>query len=356
MVCEVEMLGRSLASVRRTPGLVNMRYLSRDSSSNALVERVTNMVKVKTSEEDIKWMQDLRALCNSLTEVKKMPKNHPLVPWAADVRKLTREEIRGGGHVRNNDGIVHSILTAMESADNLHGEEQKPYGHIHNYMNAFALPGADPKAIRPMAEFEMRKLLLKYYLLQTKEAGATGVMDEITETKALRLIDSFILGTSSERIAEHLALYHSPMTCAGLQDAFYVLYEPEVKILGDILNATPRFAVKRHKKPLKNFLSTYLLDELELNVKSRCVFVWVGDSWRELRSIKDDDVEPIGDLLRTRRQYFEEGEGVSKALCDSYIGKMRVADYEAKEWRTSVLRGYAFFFFICGLDTVISGL
>ena len=147
-------------------------------------------------------------------------------------------------------------------------------------MSAFSLPSGDPKVIRPMAELEMRKTLLGEYLHETKKAGGTWVMDDITDIKALRLIDSFLLGTSSERIAEHLSLYQSPLTCATLQDAFYVLYEPEVKLVGDLMSSAPRFGVKAHKKPLKSYLSTYLLDELELNVKTRCVFVWVGDSWR----------------------------------------------------------------------------
>ena len=213
--------GRFAAPLRRRVKLAR--------NASAIVERVTNLVKLKDSKEDIKWMQDLRALCDSLTEVKKMPKNHPLIPWAADVKGLFRAEARGM-HGASNEVFVDGILAAMEGADKKHGEEHvKVNTHINNYMSAFSLPNGDPKVIRPMAEFEMRKTLLREYLLETKKAGALGVMDDITETKALRLIDSFLLGTSSERIAEHLSLYRSPLTCATLQDAFYVLYEPEVK-------------------------------------------------------------------------------------------------------------------------------
>ena len=332
------------------------QHSQRTRNVSAIVERVKNMVKLKDNKEDIKWMQDLRALCESLTELKKMPKNHPLVPWAADVRRLFREEMKTV-HQPSNEVVVDSVLAAMDGADRKHGEEQvKVYTHINNYMGAFSLPDGDPKLIRPMAEFEMRKTLLRQYLLQAKEAGAIGVMDDISETKAMRLLDSFLLGTSSERIAEHLSMYQSPMTCADLQDAFYVLYEPEVKLVGDLMTNTPRFGVKIHKKALNSYLSTYLLDELELNMKTRCVFVWVGDSWREMKSIDEKDVEPTGDLLRTRRLYFEEGAGVSKALCDGYISKMRLMDFEAKDWRTTVMRGWAYFLFICTADNLLVGL
>ena len=347
------MLLRSMAGRVSAPLPRRIRHIR---NASAIVERVTNLVKLKDSKEDIKWMQDLRALCDSLTEVKKMPKNHPLIPWTADVRRLFRVKAKSM-HGESNEVFVDSILSAMEGADKKHGEEQlKAYVHINNYMGALSLPDGDPKAIRPMAEFEMRRTLLKEYLLETKKSGATGVMDNLTETKALRLIDTFLLGTSSERIAEHLSLYQSPLTCATLQDAFYVLYEPEVKLVGDLMTTTPRFGVKAHKKPLKSYLSTYLLDELELNVKTRCVFVWVGDSWREMKAIDDKDVEPIGDLLRTRRLYFEEGAGVSKALCDGYISKMRLMDYENKDWRTTVMRGWVYFFFICAADTFLVSL
>ena len=62
-----------------------------------------------------------------------------------------------------------------------------------------------------------------------------------------------------------------------------------------------------------------------------------------MKAIDEKDVEPTGDLLRTRRLYFEEGAGVSKALCDGYISKMRLMDYENKDWRTTVMQGWVYF-------------
>ena len=81
--------------------------------------------------------------------------------------------------------------------------------------------------------------------------------------------------------------------------------------------------------------------------------------WRlvaAMKAIDEKDVEPTGDLLRTRRLYFEEGAGVSKAVCDGYISKMRLMDYENKDWRTTVMRGWVYFFFVCAADTFLMGL
>ena len=165
------MLPRSV--VRRFSAPLRRRAILVRNTS-AIVERVTNLVKLKDSKEDIKWMQDLRALCDSLTEVKKMPRNHPLIPWATDVKGLFRVEARDM-HGASNENIVDCILAAMEGADKKHGEEEhvKVNTHINNYMSAFSLPSGDPKVILThLAELEMRKTLLREYLHETKKAGA----------------------------------------------------------------------------------------------------------------------------------------------------------------------------------------
>ena len=107
------MLPRSV--VRRFSAPLRRRAILVRNTS-AIVERVTNLVKLKDSKEDIKWMQDLRALCDSLTEVKKMPRNHPLIPWATDVKSFF-EQRQESMHVASNENIVDCILAAMEGAD-----------------------------------------------------------------------------------------------------------------------------------------------------------------------------------------------------------------------------------------------
>lgn len=65
------------------------------------------------------------------------------------------------------------------------------------------------------------------------------------------------------------------LTSMDLQELFYAMLEPEVHIASKtflMLKGTH----KDHKKKLEVYCKTYLLDKLELNKKSRCVFAWSG--------------------------------------------------------------------------------
>lgn len=324
------------------------------STSEGLLQRVYNRItKVKKSDDELQYLQRLRPLCESLVEVKKMPNDHPLVPWARTMRSIL---FKGLADARSNDERIDIAINAIHEADKEHNEVVGGYAHTNTFMKSALLANTDQELIRPMAELELRKMLLKNYLIHIRTSDISQSMALISDAKMIRLVDAFLRGTSSERLAEHLSLYSSPMTNATLQDGFYALFEPEVKLIGDYLQQTTQFSSKKHKKIMKKWLDTYLLDDLELNVKSRCVFVWVGDAWKEIRSLKDDDTEPTGDLLVSRRKYFEEGVGIAKGMCDSYLKKVRLTDYEAQEWRTNVIRGWGFFLGICALDLVVTSL
>jgi hypothetical protein len=60
-----------------------------------------------------------------------------------------------------------------------------------------------------------------------------------------------------------------------LQDAFYAIYEPEVLTASFIFSEFKKDDV-RYVKQIKKFSSSYLLDKMELNSKSRSVFCWTG--------------------------------------------------------------------------------
>lgn len=324
------------------------------NASGGLLVRVRDRItKVKKSEDELTYLQRLRPLCESLVEVKKMPKDHPVVPWAESVRSVIFREL---ADAQTNDEKIDLALKAINDADIEHNEVAGGYAHTTTFMKSALLANTDQEVIRPMAELELRKLLFKNYLIHIRTTGISNSMASISDAKMIRLVDAFLRGTSSERLVEHLSLYSSPMTNAELQDGFYALFEPEVKLVGDFLQQTAQFSSKKHKKVMKKWLDTYLLDDLELNVKSRCVFVWVGDAWKEIRSQKDDDTEPTGDLLMSRRKYFEEGVGIAKGMCDSYLKKVRLTDFEAQEWRTNVIRGWGFFLGICALDGIVCAL
>ena len=65
-------------------------------------------------------------------------------------------------------------------------------------------------------------------------------------------------------------------TQALLQSSFYSVLEPEVETVSEAA-MTVLESHKDHMKALLKITPTYLLDKLEVNVKSRCVFAWSGE-------------------------------------------------------------------------------
>lgn len=62
---------------------------------------------------------------------------------------------------------------------------------------------------------------------------------------------------------------------ASLQASYYTLFEPEVEASCQTILRLIAFS-KDNVKGIRKAAKTYLLDKLELNVKSRCVFAWSG--------------------------------------------------------------------------------
>jgi hypothetical protein len=61
-----------------------------------------------------------------------------------------------------------------------------------------------------------------------------------------------------------------------LQSTFYSILEPEVATATEVCRIVLESS-KDHVKAIKKVTPIYLLDKLELNVKSRCVFAWSGE-------------------------------------------------------------------------------
>ena len=77
-----------------------------------------------------------------------------------------------------------------------------------------------------------------------------------------------------------MSLYGPQFTNQSLQDCFYTLYNSEVDCVSAIFS---EFNEKNeHKKIMKKFSKNYLLDTIELNTKSRCVFAWSGAFTRDI--------------------------------------------------------------------------
>lgn len=72
-----------------------------------------------------------------------------------------------------------------------------------------------------------------------------------------------------------MKLYGSKFNNPQLQDCFYTLYNAEVECVSGVF-AQLKDKHKHHKKGMNKHSRNYLLDTLELNTKSRCVFAWSG--------------------------------------------------------------------------------
>lgn len=95
-------------------------------------------------------------------------------------------------------------------------------------------------------------------------------------SKLFQLIDAVLLGNSSERVSHHMSLFGPKIFQYTLQSCFYSLYEAELQAMVKHLDKYPMQLAAHDKLLRKNTASTYLLDSLELNTKSRCVLAWMG--------------------------------------------------------------------------------
>lgn len=161
-----------------------------------------------------------------------------------------------------------------------------------------------------------RLLLLKHYVIRMRKAIENGDLPVlgVNNHDILNLCETILNGTSTERLhgmyfanavcvfgnftcvmtllIAHISMYGTTFTQAQLQACMYCLLEPEItsciELLKDNLKSSSpsssdkvmlkpwNKALKHHAKLLKKQNSDYLLDVLELNVKTRCVFAWSG--------------------------------------------------------------------------------
>jgi hypothetical protein len=175
--------------------------------------------------------------------------------------------------------------------------------------------------------------------------------------KLLRLCDAVLLGSSSERLLEHLLLFDSDFSQGALQDAFYLLYEPEIVAVVNTLAAVEGLHPDYHKKTgLAKFSATYLLDRFELNVKSRCVLAWSDPNYKGFNALPDSVRVPLPDLLPSRAQYFEQGLAVGHTFVQDLMAERRLHYFDRSEMRESVRNGAVFIAVVSVLDALIRGL
>lgn len=211
----------------------------------------------------------------------------------------------------------------------------------------------------------LRLALLREYLSRLRRGVVDG--DVRSERlvgpradKLLRLCDAVLLGSASERLLEHLVLFDDEagnFSQGSLQDAFYLLYEPEVQtVVSALMTVDDLHADHRKKKGVVKFASTYLLDRLELNVKSRCVLAWCDPNYKGFNALPDTVRASLPEILSSRAQYFEQGLAVGHTLIHDVMADRRLHFFDRGEMRESVRNGAVFIACVSVLDALIRGL
>lgn len=140
-----------------------------------------------------------------------------------------------------------------------------------------------------------------------------------------------------------------------LQEALYATYEPEVAACSELFCVLQKDDPKYVKK-VKRYASTYLLDKLELNTKSRCVFCWSDTGFSGFKALPDEHEISVDELLRARREFFKEGEEIAATLMKDITAEQRLMYYDREEFREQRNWGIVYFLVTCILDTVVMAL
>ena len=178
----------------------------------------------------------------------------------------------------------------------------------------------------PSCVIEMRTRLLHNYLVALGKSVTDGDtnIDAVSREWLMRLSDSFLLGTSSERLLEHYHLCGGNITQMKLQDSFYGIFEPEIQTVLSLFkllispNMKVRGLQKIHKKALTKLGDSFLLDILELNTKSRMVFCWADVKYTGFQALPDEKIMPLAHLLVSRYKYFSESLEVGHLFARGY--------------------------------------
>lgn len=350
-------------------------------------------------------------LTNTLTSVRIID-GHPLFEVSKDIRTFFRrrnQAFEQASLKENSTLLVANALEALESLDistydgkvkarafydanataessMIEDSKAKEDKEAVAIMNSGSIEQdeilLDRETIQLLAETELRVKLLHKYLVDllpvfrkdedlsrtggNKEATSTRFVGNLDEEAVLSLIDSFLLGTASERLVEHMKLYKSPFTPGSLQDCFYQIFEAEISVVSNIFLTFDSFQGKKNKKKanaFKKWMDTYLLDGLELNMKSRCVIAWADAASYEhrpgtedaFRVMKETDTVTRTEAIASRKKYFAEALEISNHMVKKYVEELRVKDHDKGDFRKKAVQGLIFWIGICTLDGFIEG-
>jgi len=201
----------------------------------------------------------------------------------------------------------------------------------------------------------LRLTNLHYYCKNLKEISlhdSTEIPSDISPEHVKYVIDSFLLGSGPERTAGHLRMIgnsHENFTQGLLQSSYYSILEPEVATASEACRLVLASS-KDHVKAIKKVTPIYLLDKLELNVKSRCVFAWSDPKYAGYQPLDDDQVVSAPHILQRNFEFFPESTSLGKEFVLKYISERQMKYHDANETTSNLKYGAVFFVFTCIID------
>ena len=203
----------------------------------------------------------------------------------------------------------------------------------------------------------LRVFLYKNYISNVKKAIDSGELaaDAFNHSKLVGLTEAILRGSGDERLVLSLKLFAVDgvnMSPPLLQESLYSLYEPEVETCMNVLLGMQGLH-KDHTKKLPKFTKTYLLDILELNSKSRCIFCWSDPNFEGFHMLPDTDTKTVNELLECRRKYFGDMTRVGFKYVDAYRIERDLYWVDKNEFDENMRYGFIFFILTCIADYFI---
>jgi hypothetical protein len=298
--------------------------------------RITGKTRKDTEKLDIDHLNKFQSIVKSLNTVIFIDAKgvrHPLYNISQTITTMIDVDMLKYMNVDERDS---NILDKVGNA--LNDSVIQSEGELMNYLLAETSDSLDIKM-----QYLLRISLLKQYIIQLRKKLKENELESISLVTFRQLVDAFLLGSASERIMLHLSLYGDKCTQHSLQHSFYNLYDPEIDVTTSIFVKLNKNYEKIHNKKFKKFSATYLLDKLELNSKSRMTFCWSLSTFSGFQPLDDDYVMPMQEVIKTRCEYFKEGNEVSSELMKAYVADRKEYYNEKADNRETINNGIIFF-------------
>lgn len=296
-------------------------------------------VQINIKEQDINLLKRLSALVQCFSKASLHPR-HPL----HDVSR----EIKLKATLNSNHSFI-SVANAVA------GAVDAMFARFQPDLVNFESPANGENALNWKYETALRIQLCKHYMLrlgkaiEDRELTLHPTVDH--NAMAARLVDVCLLGSGSERISEHLQLYGQAISQQQLQESLYVLFEPEIAACTTLTQI--KTLHKHHIKGIPRFSKEYLLDNLELNVKSRCLFSWSVPTFSGFKPLPDDHKLDVETILRQRRTHFSVSDKIGEQFIEDYLAKRRSYYYDREDNWETIKMGLLFLVGTCVLDIYV---